>query len=718
MKLTRFLSPILSLLVCANAVVVGAVQDKKAQEKQASDDLIKISAELVQVDVLVTDKNNKPVSGLKQEDFDLLDNDKHQKISFFSYEESRSGKFEDNDQSRTLPRVITPGELKRVVAFVVDTLHIRQDNLYRTKKMLRDFIDTKMEPGDLVLIMASGGGSGLYSQFTADQRLLHSAVAQLRQAFILDDVAPARRSSSTSQAVISLLPALAEARPGITQAPGQGGTQGSGIDTGDQLEESDVRTSLSALNGTIAAMKRFPGRKIGVFISEGIRTFRTQAESILADTTYEAARANVVFYAIDPSGLDPVGFGAQEGGVSMKGPLTPDPNSPTGFAETSSSVIARGDAGLGARRSDFFESQDALARLANETGGRFYRNNNDIKLGLNKLLDENAAYYLLGFQPESGRWDGKFHKLHVSVKGHPELTVTTRKGYLARSEKQPAHQPVNAKAAEMLEAISSPLVRRDIDVRVTPFYKEDAKREGFVTTLVHIDASRLNFKEVSGSHKDKLVVNGLVMGGSGRPIDSFSNTIDLSFSTRDFDAVRKAGILITRAANLRPGGYQVRILVREVDSGLLGTATSYLEIPDTKSDQLATSSIFTDLQLLQQTKTGDTAGAATSASMLRFQRNAQLPYVVIVYNAKPGEKSGPPQLEMTTRIYRAGQPVFSGKPKPVEMIEGSAPPSRIITGGVLQLASLAPDDYTLEVTIVDKNRKDARVRQELTFTVE
>src|SRR5215216_1853282 len=175
-------------LLIALTIICGSISPALSQDnKKQDEDVIKISAQLVQVDVIVTDKNNRPVSGLTREDFELYDNDKLQNISFFSYELSKSLFIAEDAEPRTLPRVMTPKDLKRVVAFVVDTLHMSFDSIYRTRRMRRDFIDTKMEPGDLILIYPTGGGSGLFQQFTADQRLLRRAVNRLHQAYIFDN---------------------------------------------------------------------------------------------------------------------------------------------------------------------------------------------------------------------------------------------------------------------------------------------------------------------------------------------------------------------------------------------------------------------------------------------------------------------------------------------------------------------------------------------------
>jgi hypothetical protein len=91
---------------------------------------------------------------------------------------------------------------------------------------------------------------------------------------------------------------------------------------------------------------------------------------------------------------------------------------------------------------------------------------------------------------------------------------------------------------------------------------------------------------------------------------------------------------------------------------------------------------------------------------------------MVIYNAKPDD-SKQPQLEMRTRVLKGNQVVYAGELRPVVPGEGSAAPSKIVTGGVIQLLKLAPDDYTLEVTVRDKRRKkDNVVRTEMDFSVE
>ena len=684
---------VLSFAILLTLSTTARPQEKKKDDgKPSGQDVVKLKADLVQIDVVVTDRNHKPVSGLKREDFELSDGNKPQLITHFSFEQSTNTSLrivEDTETPRSLPRAITATELKRVIAFVVDTIHMKAENVYRTRKMLQDFIDKKMEPGDLVVIVATGGGSGVFQQFTSDQRVLRAAVEHLMPFNFSNDTTPYR----SFDRMLGASPSMGGMLGGGRGGPG-GSARLPSIDE-DPLESADARATLSTLNNLISAMTRLPGRKLSVFISEGLRIFHTRTDSNLNETTARAARANVVFYTIDPRGLDPLSVSASDdlGGQSAEDFLSQ-------------------------KRDDFYESQDSLNALAVDTGGRFLRNNNDIKHLLNNLIEENSEYYMLGFQPEDDKWDGKFHKIKVSVRNRPDLTVITRKGYLAKTEKRRVYS--DPKVAEMAEAISSPLVRRDIDLQLTPFYRDNDKGVPALLSMVHIDASRLNFKQVDGRFTTNLDLLGFIIGPNGAAVDRFSNSVNLNLKPETYNELLKRGIVSTRVSIIKPGIYQIRVLVREGDSGLIGTANNYVEIPDMKTGHFALSSLFLDARYDQQFNRVENTGTTETLAQRRYHRGGQFTYVLLIYNPKTEPKSDKTQLELRTRVLKNGAIVFDGNYRPVEISEGSTP-ARIITGGMLTLGNLAPDEYTLEVSVRDKLvKKDSRaiVRQEIQFWVE
>jgi VWFA-related protein len=683
---------LMTAFIATNVLAAGA-QEKDKQDKGE----LKLSTELVQIDVIVIDKGKKPVSGLKREDFELLDNNKPQHISNFSFEETKARRIEEaTGENPRLPRAITTADLKRVFAFVVDTLHIKFENINRTRKMLSDFVDKKMQPGDLVLILPTGGGSGVLQQFTSDQRLLHRAIDRLHPFYFSNDTTPYRSIARMG---------MPSGRPGQGARNGGFGRQPMpGIQTigssPDPFEEADVRTTLDAMKETIKSMSKLPGRKVATLVSEGIRAYATQTTQDLNNTTAMAGRANVIFYTIDPRGLEPLGLEASD-------EIDSDADFSTAVTDA-----------MDSKRSDFAESQDSLRAIAQDTGGKFFGNNNDIVRGLDQMLDENSAYYMLGFYPEAGKWDGKFHKIKVVIREHPELTVSFRKGYLAKSP--PAEtRPADPRAAELAEAISSPLVRRDIDLRLTPLYVDNAQHDPVVTLLLHIDASKLTFNQAEGRYRNSLEEVGFVLNAKGDTVDKFSNTLELNLLPETYQKSVKRGFVATRMTNLKPGTYQIRMFVRENGTGLIGTANDFIDIPNMKSDKLTTSSLYLSAQAVEQGKVVETAGEGGTPSQRRFQRNGEFSYSLVIYNPKLDDKSKQPQLEMRTRILKGSKVVFNGGPREAVPVPGSTSPSRIVTGGIIRLTGLAPDDYTIEVSVRDKLRKkDSVVRREMDFSVE
>jgi hypothetical protein len=471
----------------------------------------------------------------------------------------------------------------------------------------------------------------------------------------------------------------------------------------DPLERADVRATLQTLNNLIKWMAKLPGRKLGVFISEGLRIFETDTAPELRDTGARAARANVAFYSIDPRGLDA---------------WLPLPSeAPSSIFDAPGTLAERNLAEVEQNRSDVTQSQASLRELAAETGGKFFANTNDFKRGFEGLLEENSAYYMLGFQPEAKNWDDKFHKIKVAVRDRPDLSVSARRGYQATSEK-PGRTDVNPRVAEAIEAINSPLVRRDVDLRVTPIFLDDTEGDAILTTLLHIDTSKLNFKQVEGKYHTELEQVGYLFDSSGRVADQFTDTVKIDLAPDSYELALKRGFVSTRRVKVKPGLYQSRLFIREEGSGLIGTANDIVEIPNLKDGRFALSSIVVRGGGDEKSNAAQPATEGPTLSMRRFSRTSALYYHIVIYNATGGQKNQP-ELEMQTRVLKGNQVVYTGPPKSVQIAPGSELPARIITGGALQLQSLTADEYVIEIAVRDKLRKkEAVARQQIDFTVE
>lgn len=700
MKIKRWIAFLMGALVLLAVCNANSFTQDKSDK-----DSVKLRAELVQIDVLVIDSNQKSVSGLKREDFELSDNGKPQTITNFVYEESATNKAAPGGAATpSVPRALAAGEVKRILAFVVDTLHMKPENIYSMRNLLTDFVDNQLAPGDLVLILPTAGGSGLLQQFTSDRRLLKQAINRLHPVYFTNDITPRRTLESRNPSINRRGEDRGIGLAGGLSMPDVGIANNSR--NVDPLELADVRSTLRTIDDMCRAMSKVSGRKLGVIVSEGLRFYATSTEPDLQNTLALAARSNVVFYSFDPRGLTP---------------LVPDASDNLGALATAtgSSIAIVGERARDSKRADFFESQESLKRMAAETGGSFFGNNNDIKRGLDHLLEENAAYYMLGFQPEGRAWDGKFHKIKVAVRNRPDLTVTYRKGYVAKSEKPAAQISTNPNVAEALEAITSPFARRDIDLRLTPLYLFDAQNEPVVTGLVHIDASKLHFKQENGNYKALLDQVGYIYDINGKAVDQFADQLALDLKPETYQNALKRGLLSMRKLNLSPGLYQIRLFIRDTETRLIGTANDFFAIPNVKSGNLAMSSVYMHGAALKDGKVVPAAAEGSTLSQRHFQKGSIFSYEVVIYNAKGDEKTSQPQLEMQARVLLGNKVVFASAVKPIAVDPSIKAGTPLMVSRSFQLGSLAPDEYTLEVVVFDRLRKkDALIRQETDFTID
>ncbi len=162
------------ITLVAAAILTAQTPQKPAQEE--ADEVLRITTNLVQTDVVVTDKNDRPITDLKREDFEVYENGKKQDVKFMEFVSVDEGRRAEGDRPASLPagaeipRDLSAKEVKRVVAFVVDDLTIPFADLTTVRTLLRNFVDTEMREGDLVAIIRTVGGKGLLQQFTSDKQ--------------------------------------------------------------------------------------------------------------------------------------------------------------------------------------------------------------------------------------------------------------------------------------------------------------------------------------------------------------------------------------------------------------------------------------------------------------------------------------------------------------------------------------------------------------------
>jgi VWFA-related protein len=706
----------LIVMVATLSLAVTAFAQRPAQKPDAEQP-IRISAELVQLDVVVSDKNGHVVKGLSKDDFELYETGKKQFISFFESVdalESRhngpsAGIHERLPEQR--PSAQGPGaqDIRRIFAFVIDDLEIRYSDLVYVRQMLTNFANTKMQPGDLVAIVRTLGGKGLLQQFTTDKELLRRAIASLTpvthalNAFDLKD-----------RGALTDIP-----NPTGQPSTGIGGSAG-GIDI--SRAESDTNKilraymSLGAASFLIDGMRELPGRKSMILISGGLPILSSNrgnssatVSDFLNSLLDKATRAGVAINTIDIRGL------SAHMGVSS-------------FEDTPASSSTGGGGNRGAGRMpderqfgyknpfDVMEAHQGLRLLASETGGIAVLDTNNLNEGLDQIIGKTDAYYLLAYTPADSNFKGEFRKVEIRVK-NKDLRVYSRSGYFAREE-QPAAAPVT-KQEQVLAAIKSPYARRDVDLEAMILYKAVQPDKGTIDISILVDPMKLQFEEIDGKQQASYDVVGFVFDELGKLRGGFSETVNASLTPDELRRAAKDGGLPYTTSTILPAGvYQVRLAIRDSKSGAVGTLSRYLEVPDLSKGRLAASSL-----LLGATGPEMKADNPTPLSASRrISRKQDLRYAVVVYN--PKLKGGKPQVQTQLVISQNGQVIYKEAEETITIAGNSSQASKVdvpqaIRIGQLGLARVKPGRYTATLVITDTlaDKKAQTITRSMDFEV-
>jgi len=430
------LQTILAIVLFATAGLSQSGTQKPADEQP-----IRISTELVQLDVVVTDKSGRVVRGLTKNDFELYESGKKQQINFFELVDTARDRTQKPGETRPpIQPQSTQGpseaDVNRIFAFVVDDLTIRYEDLTYVRQMMTNFVDNQMRPGDLVAIVRTVGGKGLLQQFSTDKELLRRAIQALTpstHAFNVFTNAEPGRVSGRPEALIDGGGTAVDNREA---SPEEVDISSPNEDTNRTLR---ALMSLGTASFVVDSMKQLPGRKSLVLISGGLPIFSSQAGTsldnisvFLNQLTDRATRAGVAIHTVDIRGL-----GAQSAVAS--------------FADTpGKSGLSAGTTGFGRQpdQSQFGFSNPldvtgahmGLRILSADTGGIAVLNRNDFNAGLEKIINANEAYYLLAYTPSDNKFKGDFRKVEVKVKGDV-LKVYSRRRYVAREDKEAPAPP-------------------------------------------------------------------------------------------------------------------------------------------------------------------------------------------------------------------------------------------------------------------------------------
>lgn len=397
--------------------VFCAISPSLAQTQ--SDDVVRITTNLVQIDAVVT-KNGKLIKDLKAEDFEIFEDGRLQEIISFAYVSNlpnnggaladpgitTSSKDPNVPADPTSPPPIPREIPRRRVALVVDDYGLSAQSMAEVKRQVRKFLDKQVNPDDLIAIIRTSRARRELPHFTNDRSLIDQAWEQLTW-------------NQCSRVGVKTMPKV-----------GPNSNIGCGVASFEQ--------SSGSLRAIVAALGRVPGRKSMIIFSDDMplrenekivrggsvlqvddsksdeaENYNTRTRK-LADL---AIRSSVVIYGVDAGGLQVTSVSAA------------DSNARNMVSGSEGNMLFNQE--LRARAKLIQMRRDGAARIAKETGGFLVADQNDFQL--DKIIEEQGGYYLIGYRPSNETFNKQFHRLKARVK-RGGFEVRTRSGFFGTSE--------------------------------------------------------------------------------------------------------------------------------------------------------------------------------------------------------------------------------------------------------------------------------------------
>lgn len=551
------------------ALLSGAVAVSTFAQ-QSSTPIFRAGTTLVEFTIVATDERGRPVTDLKQSDITVLQNGKPQPVAFFRFEGAAFGPDAVEAKHEPIaPGIFTnrpeyfPGPARNVTAIVVDTLNTIPEDQVAVKSQVMHYLRA-LAPNTRVAVYALGSNLRIVHDFTAD-------VDALRERLAKHNVEYNIQPGSADELVRRQLMEAEHYNDTVAQGSdeGAGSDPQADADAERQAEFDKARAQLARaeeyfqeqlhmrrVNQTVASLEALgnhvagiPGRKSLIWISGGIPVLTQGAHdrwvnsyaTQLRELGQRLATQGITVYPVQASGLR----------VGFLGTATTAPGSSKGSPEK--------DQLRPLTREHELRIWSTMDMLADVTGGRAFKNTNDLTAGVSAAATDMRGSYSVGFYvPDNSdhRWRG--FDVRVS---RPGVRVLHRKGYMALA---PVKQPVNWAESDWQAAMQNPLGSTAIRLDA----RADAVPSG-LNVLIQIAVDDLYYKRVNGQP-----VADLEIGFGERNSREWTRVrrdgATITIKENPQSAVQPSIVRFAKTWTIEQGTSQVRLIVRDRMTGRFG----------------------------------------------------------------------------------------------------------------------------------------------------
>jgi VWFA-related protein len=661
-------------VVIAVLVLAGGLQ-VSGQQPAAT---FRSATRLIVQNVVVTDSNGNPVENLTARDFTVIEDGQPQEIAFVEFQ-SLGGSAPREPQAPRAPEPPAPQEPqapqapeirfrdKRLLVLYFDLSAMPPPDQIRAYTNAQRFIDTQMEPADVMAVMSFNGGAvRLRQDFTDNRAALQESVLRLMFNDDLDG-------------------------DGVPDTPETGTAFGQ-----DDAEFNIFNTDrqLSALQTVVEMLRPLPERKTLIYFASGLRLNGSDNQAQLRATVNAALRANVTLNPIDARGLvaqPPLGDASRPspGGLGMF----------TGrLAEAAAGTFQR--------------SQDTLFALARDTGGRAMFDYNDLALGIAQAADAMTSYYILGYYSANTAADGKFRRVRVSLTGGRRGQLAYREGYFADKEFARFNAADKERQLEEALMLENPITEITIAMEVNYFQLNRA--EYFVPVAVKIPGSELSLARRRGAARTEIDFIGEVKDEYGVTHQNVRDRMNIPLSDDTASQLTSRPIQYETGFTLLPGRYVIKFLARDGTTGRIGTYQSAFTVPNLNREErrLPISSVVLSSQ---RVALGDALfsvaqRAADAVNPLVSGGEKLIPSVTRVFSrgrelhvylqAYERAATATQPLVAFLSFYRGDQKMF--ETAPMAVTDGLQPQSKAVPVRFsVALGDVPPGQYDCQITVLE-----------------
>ena len=722
----------LTLFVCLGQAFS---QTPSASPEVIVDDneVVKINTNLIQVDAIVTDKKGKVISDLKPADFELTENGKKREIVGFSFvnTDTRAASLSNDlvlSSSNSLlsdTPARTIGQVGRIYAIIFDDLTmLGRQHVEYAKRDLVKFVQTEVQPSDLVAIIKTSGSVGVLQKFTNDKDELLAAIESIKW----NPVSALGASSYTSVDIAFSQQILSNFAGGINAHVGAAPTDNNGLyQMGSSIRDTtNAVGGLQVLNKVIDAMGQMRGKKSILFVSYGVSRYTPSDRTVLNSTNgnsislidEDSITIGGKNYVVN-NFLRIITESANRNGVSI---FPIDPRGTTATGRTLGATDTTGVAPLGQATAKDNEienendrgryQQDTLKYLARETGGKAFVNSNEVADDLKESLDIQKGYYLLAYEPDADTFnpkDSRYNKFDIKVK-RSGADVSFRSGFFNVVTENKAKATTNEN--NVMQKLLSPYNFTDIGVELSSIYAGTAGNKSTIRSFVNILPKYLEtVNDADGKKAAKFDIFVAVFNDQGIAAGSAAQNFVVAFDPKNASDFMKSGIISTMGFEVsKPGVYRVKVLVKDANSNKIGTISQNIYVPDSEapisfSGLLLQTFTPAEYEALQKNPAAANPQKMQVDTAFRHYKKGQVLTYTYALNLSPKISDG--KVLLSTKLVKDGQTVFTGAPEELPAVPGQ----RVNRRNAVNLGTdMKPGKYTLQITAAGDKSKAAETQ--------